>query len=159
MKKFSQKLLNPQNIPPLTIDIQRTVRFEELDPMGIMWHGRYLSWFEDGREALGHKYGISYLDFYHNQVAAPVKHFSIDYRSPLLHDHVYTIRTDLLWSDATRMDFCYQILDASCHVMTRAESVQLFTDAQGELLLEYPEFYKHMRQRWKQGVYACPSVR
>jgi len=29
------------------------VRFNEADPLGIVWHGHYIRYFEDGREAFG----------------------------------------------------------------------------------------------------------
>ena len=29
------------------------VRFTETDPLGIVWHGNYIQYFEDGREAFG----------------------------------------------------------------------------------------------------------
>ena len=32
-----------------------TVRFSETDPLGIVWHGNYIKYFEDGREAFGRK--------------------------------------------------------------------------------------------------------
>ena len=38
------------------------VRFAECDPLGIVWHGNYIQYFEDGREAFGRHHGISYLD-------------------------------------------------------------------------------------------------
>lgn len=38
------------------------VRFVETDPLGIVWHGNYIQYFEDGREAFGRHHGISYLD-------------------------------------------------------------------------------------------------
>ena len=41
------------------------VRFSEVDSMKIVWHGNYVHYFEDGREAFGKKYeGLSYLDMY-----------------------------------------------------------------------------------------------
>ena len=50
--------------PPLRAITKRRVRFEEVDPLGIVWHGRYPSYFEDARVELGRKYGIDYMDFY-----------------------------------------------------------------------------------------------
>ncbi|WP_418765227.1 acyl-CoA thioesterase [Mailhella sp.] len=147
----AQHLLNPDGIPPLETVSERRVRFEELDPMGIVWHGRYASWLEDGREALGVRYGISYLTFYEHGCMAPVKKFSLDYIRPLLHDHTYTIHTSLLWSAAARMDFRYVITDAGGEVMTRGETTQLFMTLKGELLLEHPSFYRHFLERWKRG--------
>ena len=32
--------------------------------LGIVWHGRYASFFEDARSAAGEKYGFGYPDFY-----------------------------------------------------------------------------------------------
>ena len=40
------------------------VRFSEADPLGIVWHGHYVRYFEDGREAFGEAYNLRYLDFY-----------------------------------------------------------------------------------------------
>ena len=49
--------------PPLRIRVERKVRFEETDPLGIVWHGRYASFFEDARTAAGEKYGFGYPGF------------------------------------------------------------------------------------------------
>ena len=38
---------------------QVRVRFVETDPLGIVWHGNYIQYFEDGREAFGRHHGIS----------------------------------------------------------------------------------------------------
>ena len=38
------------------------VRFGEVDSMGIVWHGNYVKYIEEGRESFGRKYGISYLE-------------------------------------------------------------------------------------------------
>ena len=46
--------------------IQIRVRFSETDPLGIVWHGNYIKYFEEGREAFGRKYGISYLEIEKN---------------------------------------------------------------------------------------------
>ena len=46
----------------LTASVIIRVRFNETDPLGIVWHGNYIKYFEEGREAFGRKYGLSYLD-------------------------------------------------------------------------------------------------
>lgn len=33
------------------------VRSSEIDSMQIVWHGEYVRYFEDGREAFGKRYG------------------------------------------------------------------------------------------------------
>ena len=48
------------------------VRFSEVDSMRIVWHGNYLKYFEDGREAFGLKYNLGYLDVYKHNVMIPI---------------------------------------------------------------------------------------
>ena len=55
--------INDGEPKPIKHKIERKVRFDELDPLNIVWHGNYASFFEEGRIALGDKYGISYLIF------------------------------------------------------------------------------------------------
>lgn len=119
--------------------------------MGIMWHGRYASWLEDGREILGIRYGISYLDFYQHGVMVPIKKFSLDYVRPLLHDQTYEIHTFLLWSDSARMDFRYSITDSTGTIMTLGKTTQLFITKKGKLLFDHPAFYRDFMERWKHG--------
>ena len=38
------------------------VRFSEVDSMEVVWHGEYVRYMEDGREAFGRQYGIGYTD-------------------------------------------------------------------------------------------------
>ena len=49
------------------------VRFSEVDSMGILWHGHYIKYFEDGRESFGRSFEFGYMNIYHN------------------HDFVYTL--------------------------------------------------------------------
>ena len=48
------------------------VRFSEVDSLHIVWHGHYLKYFEDGREAFGNEFGLGYLDLYSNGLLIPV---------------------------------------------------------------------------------------
>ena len=34
------------------------IRFNEVDALGIVWHGNYVKYFEDGREAFGEKFDL-----------------------------------------------------------------------------------------------------
>ena len=48
------------------------VRFNEADPLGIVWHGHYIRYFEDGRESFGKTHGLGYLDVYKLGYVTPV---------------------------------------------------------------------------------------
>jgi len=68
---------------PLTVYIKRRVKFSEADVMGIVWHGRYPEYFEEGSAELGRRYGLSYKDFYESQLRAPIVQLHIDHFKPL----------------------------------------------------------------------------
>ncbi len=136
---------------PIVFSRQRRVRFEEVDQIRFMWHGRYASWLEDGREALGREYGISYLTFYDNNVAIPLKTFNLEFFAPLLYNEIYTIESSLLWNEACVLEFDYRILDLDGNVMTKGNTIQLMIDLQGKLLIEAPQFYKDFCKNWKEN--------
>lgn len=137
--------------PPLRIEVQRRVRFEETDPLGIVWHGNYPSYFEDARVALGEKYGIGYLDYYENNVVAPIKKMHIDYQRPLRLMEYFTIEAVLYWSDALRVDHEFIIRDSERMVTTTGYTVQVILDRDNNLLLVPPPFIKTFREKWKAG--------
>ncbi len=156
---------------PLCLTVHRRVRFEEVDSMGIVWHGCYPSYFEDGRVALGRRYGISYSDFIREQVPVPVRQMHIDYHHPLRFDEEFEIKTVLHWSDAARINFEYEIHtvpptrspDAPRPSGPRAGqgqlictgcTVQLMLDRNLEVLLAPPPFFTAFLARWKQGELA-----
>ena len=48
------------------------LRFNEVDSMGLVWHGHYAKFFEDAREEFGKKFGLGYLDIYDSGFYAPL---------------------------------------------------------------------------------------
>ena len=137
--------------PPLRARVQRRVRFEEVDPLGIVWHGRYPSYFEDARVLLGERYGIGYDDFRAHQVLAPIKKLHIDYVKPLRFGEEFSIEGVLHWAEAARLNFEFVIRDAREQVTTTGFSVQLLLDPSGEVLMAHPPFCQAFRERWRAG--------
>jgi len=137
-------------VSPLHARIERSVRFEEVDAMNYMWHGRYASWLEDGREAFGKLHTLSYLDFFQHGVAVPIKLFHLDFHHPLRYAQTYSIDVFLLWNEAAVLDFDYILKDSNGVVTTTGYTTQLMIAPSGELLLEQPAFYKEFCMRWRQ---------
>ncbi len=141
----------PDRPAPLRVTVHRCVRFEEVDPLGIVWHGRYPGYAEDARVALYERYGIGYMDLYRHGVIAPIKQMHLDYCRPLHFQDSFTIEGLLHWSDAVRLNFEFIIRDAEGRVATRGYTVQLLLDSQENLLLVPPLFYAGFRERWLSG--------
>ncbi|MDY0212900.1 MAG: acyl-CoA thioesterase [Desulfuromonadaceae bacterium] len=137
--------------PPLRCSVKRIVRFEEVDALGIVWHGRYPSYFEDGRVLLGEKYGIGYMDFYTRGIAAPIKQLHVDYKLPLRFGDPFTIEALLHWSDATRLNHEFILRNAEGRITTTGYSVQLLLNAQNQVLMLPPPFYADFCTRWRAG--------
>ncbi len=136
---------------PLRCRVDRVVRFEEVDALAIVWHGRYPSYFEDGRVLLGEKYGLGYMDFYRHGVIAPIKQMHVDYRLPLSFGEPFTIEAILHWADATRLNHEFILRNEAGEVTTTGYSVQLLMDQEQNVLLLPPPFYNDFRQRWLAG--------
>ena len=143
------------DVLPLCASVPRTVRFEEVDAVRFMWHGRYASWLEDGRDAIGRAYGINYLDFLNSGVVVPLKLFHLDFHHPLLYGQTYTIHAELFWNEAAVLDYEYRIEDAEGLVTTTASTTQLMLDLNGNLLMEPPAFYRDFCDQWRQGKAIC----
>ncbi len=62
-----------QQVAALTNRTTFRVRFSEIDSMQIVWHGEYVRYFEDGREAFGNwngkRNGISFKYIHHSPYA------------------------------------------------------------------------------------------
>ena len=136
---------------PLRMKINRQIRFEEVDSMGIVWHGRYVGYFEEGRVALGHKYGISYSDFIRNRNPVPLRQVHVEYLEPLYFEDNIEIETILHWSDAAKINFEY-IIRKNNKITCTGYTVQLMLDEKLELLFAPPEFYQEFMDKWKKGL-------
>jgi acyl-CoA thioester hydrolase len=138
--------------PPLAASCQRIVRLEEVDALGIVWHGRYPSYFEDGREELGRRFGLSYCEFQAAGVVMPIRSLTIDYLSPLKYMDTIAIEAELHWHEAARLNIAYKIFGPDGRLATSGATIQLMVDLSGGLLLEAPAFFLDFQKKWLEGT-------
>jgi acyl-CoA thioester hydrolase len=125
------------------------VRFGEVDSMGIVWHGNYVKYIEEGRESFGKKYGISYLDIYANKVMAPVVNMNIDFKKQVQYGDILIVETEFINNPAAKIVFQFKIFRKSDdELVATAESTQVFIDLNREMLLYPPAFVLE----WKKKV-------
>lgn len=123
-----------------------TVRFSENDPMGVVWHGNYLKYLEDGRESFGLQFGLGYADYYKSRLMAPIVKISCSYKSPLRFGESAVVITTYRFTESAKIVFDYRIVRKEKEeIILEAETVQVFTDLEGKLLIAHPEFYA----KWK----------
>jgi acyl-CoA thioester hydrolase len=136
---------------PLRLEVKSRVRFEEVDSVGIVWHGRYSTYFEDARTALGDKYGVGYMDFLRNETLVPIKRLHIDYSIPLLYKDEMAIEAMMHWSEAARINYEFIIRNNEGQVTTTGYTIQMMLDPQKKIRMIPPPFYREFLQRWKAG--------
>lgn len=126
------------------------VRFHEVDSIRIVWHGHYLTYFEDGRRAFGREHGMDYPVFLDHGVLAPLAKVNVDYLSPARQNDVLRVRTRLLESEGAKIEFAYEIRrEGESAPLARGTTLQVFTTMQGELILTPPEFLLRLREEWE----------
>ena len=124
------------------------VRFNETDSLGIVWHGNYITYFEDGREDFGNKHGISYLDVKANGFATPIVESICKHKLPLKYGDIATIETTYVDTPANKMIFTYTIFNPKREVVCTGKTIQVFIDEKGNLVLNIPAFFA----AWKKKV-------
>jgi acyl-CoA thioester hydrolase len=125
------------------------VRFNEADPLGIVWHGHYIRYMEDGREAFGGEHGLSYLDFYKNGYVVPVVNVQCDYKKSLRYGDSVVVETTYIPTVAAKITFQYTLYNAATgDLVAKGSSVQVFLDLKSSVLqLVAPAFF----QEWKKN--------
>ena len=139
---------------PVLTEIKRQVHFSEVDALGIVWHGRYPSYFEEGFEELGRLCGLTYKDFYKAGLRAPIAELHIDYFKPLRLAEEFTIRSVLVWDIASRLNTEFYLIKGDGSIATSGYTVQVFTYADSEeVCLVSPDLLRKCRERWKAGEF------
>lgn len=125
------------------------VRFNEADPLGIVWHGHYLRYFEDGREAFGERYNLSYLGMYKLGFIAPLVSIHCDFKRSLKYGDTAIVETTYIYNPAAKINFSYKIFDpVSQGILAEGYSVQVFLDKDTmELQLSSPEFFEEWKKK------------
>ena len=125
------------------------VRFNEADPLGIVWHGHYIRYFEDGREAFGQMHGLKYLDVYKQGFVTPIVSVQCDFKRSLRYGDTLIVETQYIPTDAAKMKFAYRLFNAATNeLVATGSSVQVFLN-KGDLLLQLanPPFFEVWKKK------------
>jgi acyl-CoA thioester hydrolase len=134
----------------LTERITVRVRFDEVDSLGIVWHGNYVKYLEDGREAWGRKYGIPYMTIYREHgYAVPLVKLNMDFKRPLKYEETFTVETRYVDCPAAKLILHYTIFNEAGEVVLTAETVQIFLKTRNsEMELSVPSFFSAWKDRF-----------
>jgi acyl-CoA thioester hydrolase len=144
----------PGTPAPLVVRLKHRIRFSDVDPMAILWHGRYAQLFEQASEELGRACGMGYAEFVRDHLRAPVVQLHVDYFAPAVLGEQVTITGKLVWNDGARIDTEYLIHKEQGTLAAAGYTVQMFVDASGAPLMASPSMLENCRKRWRAGEFA-----
>lgn len=141
---------------PVQATVERRVTFSDVDPMGIVWFGRYPLFIEAAAEELWGRCGLSYAGLYADGVCAPVARLSIDYLRPMRLGETIRIAAAWVWHDAAKLNTEYVLTRPDGATAAVACCVQAFADVKtGETLWLFPPLIQRVREQWAAGAFAC----
>lgn len=135
----------------LVNQIEFPIKFSEVDSLHVVWHGHYVRYFEDGREAFGKQYDLGYLDVYHHGLAVPLVDLQVNYKRVLEYGDSAIIETTFVNTPAAKIIFDYHIRSAKHgYVACTGRSTQVFMNPlTKELQLTNPVFFEEWKKRWE----------
>jgi len=124
------------------------IPFHDLDPTGVVWHGRYFKYFDYARCALLDEFDYGYEKMKDSGYLWPVVDTTVRFVRPLTLDQEVRV-TAILREWEMRLVMDYRIEDEEGQVCTRARTVQVPVDAETfELTLGSPDILiENVRQR------------
>jgi len=126
-----------------------TVKFSEADSLSIVWHGHYIRYFEDGREAFGKEYGLGYLDVFNNGYVTPIVTAHCDYKWPLRYGDSVKIISEFVPCEAAKIRFNFSIFNVETdQLVATGYTIQVFLDKNDFMLqLSNPPFFEEWKKQ------------
>lgn len=129
------------------------VRYAETDPMKYVYYGNYATYFEVARVELFRELGMPYEEIEQRGIWMPVSEFSIKYLKPALYDQNLEIHTYIRKIPGVRVEFEYEIYNASKQKITEAKTTLFFLESKTNKIIKCPEFLMNIiNDNWKEDL-------
>ncbi len=123
-------------------NIEYHVNFYDTDAMGVVHHANYIRWFEMGRVAYLHKYGITLNAMMEDGFVFPITEVRAKYVSPGHFDDTLVIETRGKVLTKVKMAFTYRIFHKETgRLLVRGFTQNVFTDRETDRVTRLPKKY------------------
>ena len=131
-----------------TVRVQ--VRFSEVDSVRMVWHGHYVQYMEDAREAFGRKFGLEYMHIFNSGYVAPIAEVQMQYKQPATVDDVLLVEITYKPAAGGKLIFDYNIYKEADHsLIFTASTTQLFVTHDGIFDPTCPDFFRAWKEKWE----------
>jgi acyl-CoA thioester hydrolase len=124
---------------------QITVRYNETDMMGVVYHGSYLPWFEVGRTNLLRESGLPYRELEDQGYYLPVIEVGAKFHRPARYDDTLIVVTTLKERPLLRIRLDYEVRRGEDLLVT-GFTVHSFINKAGTPVRPPPAFAEKMRE-------------
>ena len=122
-------------------EINKIVLPQHSDHAGVMWHGTYFNWLEEGRVDALSKAGINYLDLTKQGFELPLIDTSIKYIFPLYLGDLITIESLFKVGKSPKINIQSRFLNKNKKVLTIAEvNLVLVNNLDFSIVRKRPDF-------------------
>jgi acyl-CoA thioester hydrolase len=118
-------------------ETQLKVRFCEVDPYQVVWHGHYISWFEVGRNELASRFGLDPVQLKAMGLMAPVVGLSCIFKLPARYGDEVMIQTTMQRSETAKLIFHYTVMRDK-EMLAEGSTTHVLTDLTGTMLYQVP---------------------
>ena len=141
---------------PLTARVVRPVLFSDVDPMGIVWFGRYPLFLECGGGMLCNRTGLGYEPLLAANLLAPIAKMEVDYVRPLRLGEEITVAASMIWTGSAKLAIEYALTGPDGNIRAYAATTQMFLDAtSGQPHWVTPPAVEAFNEKWRTGEFAC----
>lgn len=116
------------------------VRYGETDQMGVVYHANYATYFEVGRTEWLRQYGITYKSMEDTGIMLPVISLEIKYKNPAKYDDELTVVTSIKNLPRARIEFDYELVNASGELLATGNTVLVFVDMKRNRPTRCPDY-------------------
>ena len=121
--------------------INKTVLPQHSDHAGVMWHGEYFNWLEEGRINALSEAGINYVDLTEKGFELPLVNASIKYILPLRLGDNITIESLFNIGKSPKIKIFSKFINETKKVMTTAEVNLVLIDKNNfSIIRKRPDF-------------------
>lgn len=123
----------------ISVTVEHTVSFNELDPMNVVWHGNYVNYFELARAALLSKLGMGYAAMKQYGYQWPVVKLNCKYIRSARLGQKLAIRAEMTdYRNTITMKFTIRDAETG-ELLTKGETMQMAVNTEtGEACMMSP---------------------
>jgi len=92
-------------------------RYEETDQMGVIYHGNYITWFEQARSGFFRALGYSYKRLEDEGFWIPVIEVGCKYFAPAKYDEEVYVKTSIASHSGVRIELKYEVYDVETETL------------------------------------------